>query len=121
AAWGEALQSALPEGSVKVTLGRTSIHGPVLDIEVEGGMTLSKPQPTGSFNVTVNGLDDAIALLQDAGEDPMAAQALASLTLFQSWGRQASDGTITYGIEMKGDGEISVNGQIVKPAADKAL
>ena len=37
AAWGEALQSALPEGGVKVTLGRTGIHGPVLDIRSRAG------------------------------------------------------------------------------------
>lgn len=120
-AWEAALQRAIPEGGIKVTLGPTGIHGPVLDIEVEGEMTVAMAAPTGSFNVTVKGLDAAIGLLKSAGDDPMASQALASLTLFQSWGRQASDGTTFYGIEIKADGEVSVNGQIVKPADGKTL
>lgn len=120
-AWAQAGKLAMPEDGIKVTLGPTSIHGPVLDIQAEGGVTIVGAGPSGSFNVTVKGLDAAIALLKSAGGDPMATQALASLTLFQSWGKQASDGTTIFAIEIKEDGEVTVNGQMVKPATGKTL
>jgi hypothetical protein len=120
-AWTVAGQLAVPEAGVKFKLGPASVHGPVLNIEAEGEVTFTKQIPTGSFNVTAKGIDAAIALLKSAGGDPMASQALASLTLLQSWGRQTSDGSTYFGIELRDDGEITVNGQMIRPATGKAL
>ncbi len=121
AIWADAAQLAMPAGGVKLTLGPTSIHGPVLDITADGEMTLAAAERSGSFNVTVKGLDAAIELLKAAGGDPIASQALASLLLAQSWGRQASDGTTYYGIEIDNDGAVTVNGQLLRPGSEKAL
>jgi len=119
--FADAAKLVAPAAGVKLTLEPTHVHGPILDIQASGEMILSMPEPTGSFSVSVKGLDEAIALLKSAGDDPMASQALASLTLLQSLGRPESDGSISYAIEAKEDGSVSVNGQTMKPPTSKAL
>ena len=78
-------------------------------------MTLNETAPEGSLTITAVGLGDAIAALSSAADDPAAAKILGVLTLAQSMATKDADGAAKFVIEMKENGAVSVNGQMVKP------
>ena len=116
-----ALLQTMPDGSVELTLGPTGIDGQVLDIQVEGAIKLAKPAPSGSFTITAQGLAAAIAVLQEQPKDPLAQQALGALALVQMYGKPGDNGATIFVIELKEDGSVTVNDQVLKPPTEQAL
>jgi hypothetical protein len=106
----EKIDAALFAGDPKLTLAPGRFSTPTLDLAYEGEASAVAGQPRGRFVVSADGLDKALALLQEiAGADPEAEAAILGLTYAKGLAKPGPDGRLTWTIEMTG-GEVTVNG-----------
>ena len=104
------IDAALFGGDPKLTLAPGRLSTPTLDLAYEGEASTVAGEPRGRLVVSADGLDKALALLQEiAGSDPEAEAAILSLTYAKGLAKTGSDGRLTWTIEFTG-GEITVNG-----------
>jgi hypothetical protein len=106
---------------ITFTLKPSTIVSPLLTLRVSGALALKPPKPEGTFTITAEGLDDAVAALSSAANDPDAAKILGVLSLARSMAKPGADGASEFLIEMKADGSVSVNGTTVKPPDGQPL
>jgi hypothetical protein len=106
----EKIDAALFGGDPKLTLAPGRLSTPALDLAFEGEASAVAGEPQGRFVVSADGLDKALALLQEiAGTDPEAEAAILSLTYAKGLAKPGPDGRLTWTIEFEG-GEVTVNG-----------
>jgi hypothetical protein len=106
----EKIDAALFAGDPKLTLAPGRFSTPTLDLAYEGEASAVAGQPRGHFVVSADGLDKALALLQEiAGADPEAEAAILGLTYAKGLAKPGPDGRLTWTIELTG-GEVTVNG-----------
>jgi hypothetical protein len=106
----EKIDAALFGGHPRLTLAPGRISTPTFNLAYEGEASAVAGDPSGRLVVTADGLDKALALLQEiAGSDPEAEAAILSLTYAKGLAKPGPDGRLTWTIELKG-GEITVNG-----------
>lgn len=106
----EQIDAALFGGDPKLTLAPGRLSTPTLDLTYEGEATAVAGDPRGRLVVSADGLDKALALLQEnAGGDPEVETALLSLTYAKGLAKPGPDGRLTWTIEFAG-GDVTVNG-----------
>ena len=106
----EKIDAALFGGHPRLTLAPGRISTPTFNLAYEGEASAVAGDPSGRLVVTADGLDKALALLQEiAGSDPEAEAAILSLTYAKGLAKPGPDGRLTWTIELKG-GEVTVNG-----------
>jgi hypothetical protein len=106
----EKIDAALFGGDPKLTLAPGRLSTPTLDLTYEGEASAVGGAPRGRLLVSADGLDKALALLQEiAGADPEAEAAILSLTYAKGLAKIGPDGRLTWTIEFTG-GEVTVNG-----------
>ncbi|MGA2492435.1 MAG: hypothetical protein ABSF67_05725 [Roseiarcus sp.] len=106
----EEIDAALFSGDPKLTLAPGRLSTPTFDLAFEGEASAVAGEPRGRLVVSADGLDKAIALLQEiAGADPEAEAAILSLTYAKGLAKPGPDGRLTWTIEFTG-GEVTVNG-----------
>jgi len=106
----EKIDAALFAGDPKLTLAPGRLSTPTLDLTYEGEASSVAGEPRGRLVVSADGLDKALALLQEiAGADPEAETAILSLTYAKGLAKPGPDGRLTWRIELAG-GDVTVNG-----------
>jgi hypothetical protein len=106
----EQIDAALFAGDPKLTLAPGRLSTPTFDVGYEGEASVVNGAPRGRLVVTADGLDKAIALLQEiAGADPEAEAAILSLSYAKGLAKSGPDGRLTWTIAFA-DGEVTVNG-----------
>jgi hypothetical protein len=106
----EKIDAALFGGNPKLTLAPGRLSTPTLDLTYEGEASAVGGEPRGHLVLSADGLDKALALLQEiAGSDPEAEAAILSLTYAKGLARPGPDGRLTWTIEFTG-GDVVVNG-----------
>jgi len=106
----EKIDAALFAGDPKLTLAPGRLSTPTLDLTYEGEASSVAGEPRGRLVVSADGLDKALALLQEiAGADPEAETAILSLTYAKGLAKPGPDGRLTWRIEFAG-GDVTVNG-----------
>ncbi len=104
------IDAALIAGNPKLTLAPGRLTTPTLDLAYEGEASASGGAAHGRFLLSADGLDKALALLQDiAGTDPEAEAAALSLTFAKGLAKTGADGRLTWVVEFDG-AEVKVNG-----------
>ena len=104
------IDAALVAGDPKLTLAPGRLSTPALDLAFEGEASAAGGAPHGRFVVSADGLDKALALLQEiAGTDPEAEAAILSLTYAKGLAKTGPDGRLVWTIEFEG-AEVTVNG-----------
>jgi hypothetical protein len=104
------IDAALFGGDPKLTLAPGRLSSPTLDLAFEGEASAVAGEPRGRLVVSADGLDKALALLQEiAGTDPEAEAAILSLTYAKGLARPGPDGRLMWTIEFEG-GDVTVNG-----------
>lgn len=107
---GNAIGHLLWPGTGTVKMAPSRLTSKMLDLKMEGEASIGLV-PTGHLTVTGTGLDKAISTIQAASAaDPAAAQVLSSLVLAKNLAKPNADGSLTWLIEAKGDGPVTVNG-----------
>ena len=97
-------------GIATVTLLPSQLTSKLLDLKLDGAATFGDV-PEGHLTVVATGLDKAIASLQAAASDnPAAAQALGPLVLAKNLAKPRPDGTLSWLVEVKGSGPVTING-----------
>jgi hypothetical protein len=106
----EKIDAALFGGDPKLTLAPGRLSTPTLDLAFEGEASAVAGAPRGRLVVSADGLDKALALLQEiAGADSEAEAAILSLTYAKGLAKSGPDGRLTWTIEFAG-GDVTVNG-----------
>jgi hypothetical protein len=106
----EKIDAALFGGDPKLTLAPGRLSTPTLDLAYEGEASAVAGEPRGRFTVSADGLDKALALLQEIeGTDPEAEAAILSLTYAKGLAKPGPDGRLMWTIEFAG-GDVTVNG-----------
>ena len=104
------IDAALFGGEPKLTLAPGRLSTPTLDLAFEGEASAVSGEPRGRLVVSADGLDKALALLQEiVGSDPEAEAAILSLTYAKGLAKTGPDGRLTWTIEFAG-GDVTVNG-----------
>ena len=104
------IDAALFGGDPKLTLAPGRLSTPTLDLTFEGEASAVAGAPRGRLIVSADGLDKALALLQDiAGTDPEAEAAILSLTYAKGLAKPGPDGRLMWTITFEG-GDVTVNG-----------
>ena len=104
------IDAALFGGDPKLTLAPGRLSTPTLDLTFEGEASAVAGAPRGRLIVSADGLDKALALLQDiAGTDPEAEAATLSLTYAKGLAKPGPDGRLMWTITFEG-GDVTVNG-----------
>jgi hypothetical protein len=104
------IDAALFGGDPKLTLAPGRLSTPTLDLAFEGEASAVAGEPRGRLVVSADGLDKALALLQEiAGTDPEAEAAILSLTYAKGLAKPGPDGRLMWTIEFEG-GDVTVNG-----------
>ena len=100
---------AMPSAAT-VTISPSRLTSQLLDIRFDGAATVSDV-PEGHVTIKATGLDKAIASLQSAStSDPSAGQALGPLVLAKNLAKPEADGSLSWLVELKGGGPVTVNG-----------
>ena len=100
---------AMP-GVATVTLLPSRLTSKLLDLRLDGAATFGDA-PDGHLSIRTTGLDKAIATLQAASaSDPSAGQALGPLVLAKNLAKPQPDGSLSWLVELKGNGPVTVNG-----------
>ncbi|RFB78260.1 hypothetical protein [Methylovirgula sp. 4M-Z18] len=106
--------NALPPTGLKVALGPGRITSKLLDIEMDGAVTVVFPTPRGSVTLKAHGLDAALDAMQKAAlTDPKAAQFEQALETAKSLAKTEADGTATWVFAYDQSGVFSVNGTVL--------
>jgi hypothetical protein len=104
------IDAALFGGDPKLTVAPGHFTTPIFDLAYEGEASALAGEPRGRFIVSADGLDKALALLQEiAGTDPEAEAAVLSLTYAKGLAKPGPDGRLMWTIEFEG-GDVTVNG-----------
>ena len=104
------IDAALLGGDPKLTLAPGRLSTPTLDLTFEGEASAVAGAPRGRFVVSADGLDKALALLQEiAGADSEAEAAILSLTYAKGLAKAGPDGRLVWAIEFAG-ADVTVNG-----------
>ncbi len=110
-----------PAAGLTLTLAPSRLASPLYEARFEGAMSVvpAEPEPavSGTATVSLSGLDEIMALMQDhAATDPQAAQAAMGLTFAKGLAQVEPDGTAVWEIAVAESGAVTVNGQIMVPA-----
>ena len=104
------IDAALLGGDPKLTLAPGRLSTPTLDLAFEGEASAVAGALRGRFTVSADGLDKALALLQEiAGADSDAEAAILSLTYAKGLAKPGPDGRLVWIIEFEG-ADVTVNG-----------
>jgi len=104
------IDAALLAGDPKLILAPGRLTTPALDLAYEGEASAVGGAPHGRFTVSADGLDKALALLQEAaGTDPEAEAAILSLTYAKGLAKAGPDGRLVWIVEFDGT-DVTVNG-----------
>ncbi|MBB4314856.1 hypothetical protein [Roseospira marina] len=96
------------------TVDTLTVGGPIYGIEGNGDITVAgsaMPDSQGAFNLTVTGLDETMALLQEQVQiDPSLQQPLLALVALRGLGRADEPGTYRYEVALAPDTGVVING-----------
>ena len=110
------IAAILMNGSPKVTLAPGHLTNPLIDISYEGEFRLSNAKPMGHCVVTADGLDKAMAFLQNAANSlPSPQHAILALTFAKGLAKAGPDGKLVWTIDFTDERSVTVNGQRFPP------
>jgi len=113
------MKAMLLSGDPKLTVGRGHFKSPDLDLDLQGGLALTPPKPSGKVQIAADSLDNLLAIFGKAAEsNPSLHPAVLGLTLMKGLAKTDANGKLNWEIALGADGAVSVNGMAM-PTAGK--
>ncbi len=107
--------SILPGGILTVAMGPSSISNSMYNLSAEGSFVAGPAAvPSGKAKIKLKGFDDVMKAVNGAPAEAGLKEANAVLIVAKGLGKSEADGSITWDIEAKPDGQVLVNGTDVK-------
>jgi hypothetical protein len=105
------IETMVMSSEPKLTLAPGHISAPGLELYYHGDMALL-PRPAGTLTLEAEGLDNALARLQDAAKsNPDLQKAVLGLNVAKGLAKPGAQGRSVWVIAYGADGAVSVNGQ----------
>jgi hypothetical protein len=104
-------QALLPNGTVKLGLGPSSIIAKVFDLQAEGSMTAGPvAPPAGQALVKLKGVDEIMAAMQAAPPEMGMQQLTPIVIIAKGMAKAAADGSLSWEIKSTPEGSVTING-----------
>jgi hypothetical protein len=104
-------QALLPNGTVKLGLGPSSIIAKAFDLQAEGSMTAGPvAPPAGQALVKLKGVDEIMAAMQAAPPEMGMQQMTPVVIIAKGMAKAAADGSLSWEIKSTPEGSVTING-----------
>ncbi len=112
---GEEIAAAFQASPPRLLIQPSTLRSNLSEFTVEGAMTFPAGEPNFLGTVEARDLDKTIDALKTAAEQmPELNESILGAQMAKGMAKTLPDGRLQWLIEAKGDGSVSINGQMVK-------